>query len=77
MVKQLLKRVKAIDAQDDNKLTALHYAVRRSHLEIVKALIGGGAGMYTEIILRIYEFIRMTLHRQLWVAHTDTMFRSL
>ena len=49
MVEQLLKHVTYIDFRDHNGLTALHYAVRRRHLEIVRALLERGAGMYNVI----------------------------
>ena len=43
---KLLKSQKYINKKDENNMTALHYAVRFFHVDIVKYLIKKGAGMY-------------------------------
>ena len=63
------QKLRRLNKKDENKLTALHYAVRYGHIEVVKLLIDAGACKFPNLLslqykLHIYIKISTSIYDQ-------------
>ena len=49
------QKLRRLNKKDENKLTALHYAVRYGHIEVVKLLIDAGACKFPNLLSLQYK----------------------
>lgn len=56
-LEKLGKGSKKINKRDEDNTSALHYAVRYNHFQIVKLLLEFGAGKTTELCLKKVSFV--------------------